>query len=124
MKIIRSPEAPPAIGPYSAAVAIPGLLFCSGQLPLTVVGAFVEADIEAQAEQVLDNLVAVLAAAGASLDDVVKTTVFVQVLDEFQRLNQVYERRFGNHKPARSTVQVARLPRDAKVEIEAIARLG
>jgi 2-iminobutanoate/2-iminopropanoate deaminase len=124
MKAVHNPAAPAAIGPYSPAIALPGLLFCSGQIALTAAGGFVDGDIEAQAEQVLDNLAAVLAAAGASIADVVKTTVFVTDLDEFARLNQVYERRFGRHKPARSTIQVARLPRDARVEIEAIARLA
>jgi len=84
----------------------------------------VAADIEAQTEQVFDNLSAVLAAAGASLAQVVKCTVFVKDLNDFGRLNAVYERRFGDHKPARSTVEVARLPRDVKVEIEVVARLG
>lgn len=124
MNIIHTADAPQAIGPYSQAVAIDKLLFSSGQIPLTAAGELVARDIEAQTEQVFDNLAAVLAAAGASLNDVVKTTVFVQDLNDFARLNQVYERRFGSHKPARSTVQVARLPRDAKVEIEVIARLG
>jgi 2-iminobutanoate/2-iminopropanoate deaminase len=124
MNIIQTAGAPQAIGPYSQAVVIDKWLFSSGQIPLTASGELVGGDIEAQTGQVFDNLVAVLAAAGASLNDVVKTTVFVQDLNDFARLNQVYERRFGSHKPARSTLQVARLPRDAKVEIEVIARLA
>ena len=98
-------------------------MFSSGQIPLTAAGELVAGDIEAQTEQVFSNLEAVLAAAGASLNDVVKTTVFVQDLSDFARLNAIYERRFGSHTPARSTVQVARLPRDVLVEIEVIARL-
>jgi 2-iminobutanoate/2-iminopropanoate deaminase len=124
MKFVQTTNAPQAIGPYSQAIAIDTMLFISGQLPLTVAGELVAGDIEVQAEQVIDNLAAVLAAAGRSLSDVVKTTVFVHDLNDFARLNAVYERRFGSHKPARSTVQVARLPRDAKVEIEAIASLA
>lgn len=124
MKFVQTPNAPQAIGPYSQAIAIDTMLFISGQLPLTTAGESVAGDVEVQAEQVIDNLAAVLAATGLSLSDVVKTTVFVQDLNDFARLNAVYERRFGGHKPARSTVQVARLPRDAKVEIEAIASLG
>ena len=91
--------------------------------PADAFGELVQGDIEAQTEQVFRNLKAVLSAAGASLADVVKTTVFVQDLNDFARLNAVYERSFGEHKPARSTVQVARLPRDVLVEIEIICRL-
>ena len=123
MQIIDTSAAPKAIGPYSQAVVVDGLFFTSGQIPLTPSGALVSGDIEAQTEQVLRNLAAVVAAAGASLDDVVKTTVFVTDLDDFARLNAIYERHFGAHKPARSTVQVARLPRDVLVEIEFVCRL-
>lgn len=123
MNIVHSPAAPRAIGPYSQAVALDGWLFSSGQIPLTPDGEPVTGGIEAQAEQVFDNLEAVLAAAGSGLGRVVKATVFVTDLADFARLNAVYERRFAGHKPARSTVQVARLPRDAAVEIEVIARL-
>jgi len=112
-----------AIGPYSQGIVVDNWLFSSGQIPLTPEGKLVAGDIEAQTEQVFRNLEAVLAAAGASFADVVKTTVFVQDLNDFARLNAVYERCFGAHKPARSTVQVARLPRDALVEIEVISRL-
>ncbi|HJV25917.1 MAG TPA: RidA family protein [Aromatoleum sp.] len=124
MQVIETSAAPRAIGPYVQAIAVDGWLYTSGQIPLTASGELIDLDIEAQAEQVFDNLSAVLAAAGASLNQVVKSTVFVQDLNDFARLNAVYERRFGSHKPARSTVQVARLPRDAKVEIEVVARLG
>ncbi|MCK6395280.1 RidA family protein [Zoogloea sp.] len=124
MQVITTSDAPPAIGPYAQAIAVDGWLFTSGQIPLTASGELLAGDIEAQTEQVFDNLSAVLAAAGASLGQVVKCTVFVKDLNDFARLNAVYERRFGDHKPARSTVEVARLPRDVQVEIEVIARLG
>jgi len=123
MNIIRTERAPQAIGPYSQATVVDRWLFTSGQIPLTPAGELVTGDIEAQTEQVFRNLEAVLAAAGASLADVVKTTVFVKNLNDFARLNAVYERHFGAHKPARSTVEVARLPREVLVEIEAICRL-
>lgn len=123
MKIIQTERAPKAIGPYSQAIVIDGWLFSSGQIPLTAQGELVSGGIEAQTEQVFANLEAVVAGAGASLQDVVKTTVFVKDLNDFAALNQVYERRFGAHKPARSTVEVARLPRDVLVEIEVVARL-
>lgn len=124
MHVIATSGAPQAIGPYAQAIVVDGWLFSSGQIPLTAAGELLATDIEAQTEQVFDNLSAVLEAAGASLAQVVKCTVFVKDLNDFARLNAVYERRFGTHKPARSTVEVARLPRDVKVEIEAIARLG
>lgn len=124
MHVISTSEAPAAIGPYAQAIVADGWLFTSGQIPLTAAGQLSGGDIESQTEQVFDNLVAVLAAAGASLAQVVKTTVFVQDLNDFARLNAVYERRFGSHKPARSTVQVARLPRDVLVEIEVVARIA
>ena len=123
MRVIETNAAPKAIGPYSQAIAVDGWLYSSGQIPLTPGGELVAGGIEEQTEQVFSNLKAVLAEAGASLGDVVKTTVFVQDLNDFARLNAVYERQFGAHKPARSTVQVARLPRDALVEIEVICRL-
>ncbi|MFU2488733.1 RidA family protein [Thauera sp. WH-1] len=124
MHVISTNEAPAAIGPYAQAIVADGWLFTSGQIPLTAAGQLSGSDIESQTEQVFDNLVAVLAAAGGSLTQVVKTTVFVQDLNDFARLNAVYERRFGSHKPARSTVQVARLPRDVLVEIEVVARIA
>lgn len=124
MRVISTNEAPAAIGPYVQAIVADGWLFTSGQIPLTAAGQLAGSEIESQTEQVFDNLAAVLAAAGASLTQVVKTTVFVQDLNDFARLNAVYERRFGSHKPARSTVQVARLPRDVLVEIEVVARIA
>jgi 2-iminobutanoate/2-iminopropanoate deaminase len=123
MNTVQTDDAPRAIGPYSQAVQVDGWLYASGQLPMTPVGDMVEGDIEAQTEQVFNNIEAILKAAGGSLSQVVKATVFVQDLNDFARLNAVYERRFAGHKPARSTVEVARLPRDARVEIEIIARL-
>lgn len=122
MHVISTPNAPAAIGPYAQAIVTDGWVFTSGQIPLTAEGMLAGTDIETQTEQVFDNLVAVLSAAGSSLDQVVKSTVFVQDLNDFARLNAVYARRFGSHTPARSTVQVARLPRDVLVEIEVVAR--
>ena len=122
MTIVQTDNAPRAIGPYSQAMMVDGWIYTSGQLPMTAAGDMVEGDIEAQTEQVFRNLQAVLAAAGASLAQVVKATVFVKDLNDFARLNAVYDRAFGGHKPARSTVEVARLPRDALVEIEVVAR--
>jgi 2-iminobutanoate/2-iminopropanoate deaminase len=124
MNIVQTDNAPKAIGPYSQAMMVDGWIYTSGQLPMTAASEMVEGDIEAQAEQVFRNLQAVLAAAGASLAQVVKATVFVKDLNDFARLNAVYDRAFGGHKPARSTVEVARLPRDALVEIEVVARRG
>jgi 2-iminobutanoate/2-iminopropanoate deaminase len=124
MTIVQTDNAPKAIGPYSQAMMADGWIYTSGQLPMTAAGDMVEGDIEAQTEQVFRNLQAVLAAAGASLAQVVKATVFVKDLNDFARLNAVYDRAFGGHKPARSTVEVARLPRDALVEIEVVARRG
>jgi 2-iminobutanoate/2-iminopropanoate deaminase len=123
MKTITTTEAPAAIGPYCQAIQIDGLLFASGQIPLTAEGQLVEGDVQVQARQVFSNIRAVLAAAGGTLNNVVKATVFVQDLNDFALLNEVYAEAFGDHKPARSTVQVARLPLDAKVEIEVIAKL-
>lgn len=123
MNTVQTDDAPKAIGPYSQAVQVDGWLYASGQLPMTPAGDMVEGDIEAQTEQAFNNIEAILNAAGGSLSQVVKATVFVQDLNDFARLNAVYERRFAGHKPARSTVEVARLPRDARVEIEIIARL-
>jgi 2-iminobutanoate/2-iminopropanoate deaminase len=124
MNTVQTDDAPRAIGPYSQAVQVDGWLYASGQLPMTPAGDMVEGDIEIQTEQAFNNIEAILKAAGGSLSQVVKATVFVQDLNDFARLNAVYERRFAGHKPARSTVEVARLPRDARVEIEIIARLA
>lgn len=122
LKTVNAAGAPAAIGPYVHAIQLGGLLFTSGQIPLSTDGTMAEG-IEAQTEQVFDNLAAVLAEAGASFADVAKATVFVTDLGDFARLNAIYEKRFGTHKPARSTVQVAALPRGASVEIELIVAL-
>ena len=123
--IIHTDSAPKAIGPYSQAVRAGELLFCSGQIPLDPATMnVVEGDIETQTRRVLQNLSAVLEAAGTSLGWVVKTTVFLQDMGEFARMNAVYGEFFIDNRPARSTVQVAALPRNAKIEIEAIALMG
>ncbi len=121
-QIVATKQAPQAIGPYSQAVIAGRMVFTSGQIPLVPdTGVFVEGGIDEQTEQVLRNLAAVLEEAGASLDDVVKTTVFLADMDDFAAMNEVYGRFFLKQPPARSTVQAARLPRDARVEIDAIA---
>ena len=122
--VIATDLAPKAIGPYSQAVVLNGLAFLSGQIPLDpATGQLVDGDVAAQTGRVLENLKAVLEAAGSSLDHVLKTTVFLSDMGDFPKLNEVYGRYFTANQPARSTVQVARLPRDVKVEIEVIAAL-
>ncbi|MBI4912648.1 MAG: RidA family protein [Acidobacteria bacterium] len=124
MKTIATPHAPAAIGPYSQGQVSGGLLFTAGQIPLIPgSGEMVTGSIEAQTEQVLRNLAAVLAEAGTGWDRVVKTTVFLTDLGDFAAFNGVYEKALGGARPARSTVQVAALPRGAKVEIELVAEL-
>lgn len=119
---IRTDRAPGAIGPYSQAIQHGDLVFCSGQIPLdAATGEIVGTDVATQTTQVLANLQAVLHAAGASLDRVVKTTVFLTTMDDFAAMNAAYTAGFGDHKPARSTVAVVGLPRGVRVEIEAIA---
>ena len=121
-EIISTTNAPGAIGPYSQAIKAGGMVFCSGQIPIDpATGEFVSDVVSEQTEQVLKNLSEVLKAAGASLDGVVKTTVFLADMNDFAEMNEVYGRFFSDNKPARATVQAARLPRDAKVEIECIA---
>ena len=119
--ILQTTQAPPAVGPYSQAVAAGPYLFISGQIPLDSAGNKVEGDIVVQTVQVLENLKAILAAAGLTLRDVVKTTVFLADLADFAEMNRVYGEYFGEKPPARSTVQVAGLPRGVAVEIEAVA---
>lgn len=121
MKAVATTKAPAAIGPYAQGVIVNNMFYSSGQIPLTASGELVGGDIVEQTNQVFENLKAVLAAAGSSLDQVVKTTVFIKDMNEFAALNEAYAAHFGEHKPARSTVEVARLPRDVKVEIEVIA---
>ena len=125
MEIVATDGAPKAIGPYCQAITHAGLVYCSGQIPLDpVTMKVVEGGIEAQTEQVLKNLTAVLKAAGSDPSKVLKTTVFLSNLEDFPKMNAVYERAFGGHAPARSTVQAARLPLDVMVEIECIAALS
>jgi 2-iminobutanoate/2-iminopropanoate deaminase len=120
--IIATDHAPRAIGPYSQAVQAGDLVFASGQIPIDpATGEFVAGGIAEQTEQVLRNLTAVFEAAGVEMNQVVKTTVFLADMDDFTAMNEVYGRFFGDAPPARATVQAARLPRDARVEIEAIA---
>jgi len=122
MHPIASPAAPPAVGPYAQALVAGGFVFCSGQLGLDpATGQFAAADTAGQARQALQNLAAVLDAAGSGLRMVVKTTVFLADLNDFAAMNAVYEQAFGSHKPARSTIEVRRLPKDARIEIECIA---
>jgi len=124
-KVVATEEAPKAIGPYSQAIVHNGLAWLSGQIPLDpATGKVVEGDIAIQTARVLDNLSAVLEACGASLENVVKTTVYIKDMGEFARMNEVYGRYFAANPPARSTVEAARLPRDVRVEIDAIAIVG
>lgn len=117
-----TPGAPPAVGPYSPAVRAGHLLFCSGQIPLdAATGQLVAGGVAEQTAQVLDNVTAVLAGSGLALGDVVKTTVFLATMDDFPAMNEVYAAYFGDHRPARSTIAVAGLPRNALVEIETTA---
>ena len=119
---VQTDQAPSAIGPYSQAMIANGLVFTAGQIPLDPsTMQLVEGDVAEQTERVMRNVAAVLQAAGADLSTVVKTTVFLRDMNDFAAMNEVYGRHFGDHKPARSTVQAARLPRDVAVEIEAIA---
>lgn len=120
---VATQNAPAAIGPYSQGIIANGLVFTAGQIPLDpatmeLVGG---EDVAAQTDRVMRNLAAILEEAGASLDTVVKTTVFLSDMNDFVAMNEVYGRHFGEHRPARSTVQAARLPKDVKVEIEALA---
>ncbi len=125
LKKVHTDGAPEAIGPYSQAIIVGNLVFTAGQTPLDpATMKLVEGDVAAQTARALDNIRAVLEAAGTSLDNVVKTTVFLKDMNDFPAMNEVYARYFGDHRPARSTVEVARLPMDARVEIEAIAALG
>ena len=121
MNFVQTDKAPSAIGPYSQAVIINGMVYTSGQIALTSEGEFLNLDIEVQTRQVLTNLSEVLKSAGSSLDKVVKTTIFLQNMSDFESVNKIYAEFFKEHKPARSTVAVQKLPKNALVEIEAIA---
>jgi 2-iminobutanoate/2-iminopropanoate deaminase len=121
MKKVQTEMAPAAIGPYSQGIVVNNMFYSSGQIPLTAGGTMVDGDVRGQTHQVFKNLQAVLKEAGASLETVVKATVFIKDMNDFAEINEVYGEYFGEHKPARSCVEVARLPKDALVEIEVIA---
>ena len=121
MNYVSTDQAPAAIGPYAQAVTVNGFVYTSGQLAVTAEGSFIDGTIEEQTEQTFKNLKAVLAEANSSLAQVVKATVFIKDMNDFAAMNEVYSKHFGDHTPARSCVEVARLPKDAKVEIEVIA---
>jgi len=123
LETVATTNAPAAIGPYSQAMKFGNLLFTSGQIPLGLDGQIVEGGIAEQTHQVFQNLQAVLAEAGATLSSVIKATVFIKDMNQFAALNEIYASYFGDHKPARSTVEVARLPKDVLVEIELIASI-
>ena len=121
MKFISTTEAPAAIGPYSQAVVANGLIYTSGQIPMNEKGVIVANDVVNQAHQVMKNLFYVLEAAGAHFNDVIKTTIFLTDMDDFEKVNTVYSHYFGHHKPARSTIAVKTLPKNVLIEIECIA---
>ena len=122
MKVIKTLEAPAAIGPYSQAIKANGFLFVSGQIPLTPNGELAGDDIKAQTKQVLKNLKAILKEADLSLKDTVKTTIFLKNMDDFSVVNEIYAQAFKEHKPARSTIEISKLPKDVLIEIELIAK--
>ncbi|NPA60619.1 MAG: RidA family protein [Epsilonproteobacteria bacterium] len=121
MKFVQTDKAPSAIGPYSQAVVANGMVYTSGQIALTPEGVMLENDVVLQTKQVLKNLQAVLEEAGSSMGNVVKTTIFIDSMDDFTIINEIYEEAFGKHKPARATVAVKTLPKNALVEIDAVA---
>jgi 2-iminobutanoate/2-iminopropanoate deaminase len=122
--VVSSPDAPPAIGPYSQGIKAGGFVFLSGQIPLVgPTGKIVTGMIKEQTEQVILNIQALLASEGLTLNDVVKATVFLASMNEFSAMNEIYAKYFTGTPPARSTVEVSRLPRDVRVEIEVIAKL-
>lgn len=121
METVKIDKVPAAIGPYSQAVKSGGFVFCSGQIALKPDGSLVEGGIEAQVEQIMENLRAVLEAAGSGLDKVVKATLYLTDINDFAVVNEVYGRYFTAHKPARATVEVSRLPKNVKVEIDCVA---
>jgi 2-iminobutanoate/2-iminopropanoate deaminase len=124
MEIIATDKAPQAIGPYSQAILIDGILYTSGQIALTPEGELIQEGVAEQTRQVLNNLSAVLEAAGGTLRDVIKTTIFLADMGDFATVNEVYAEFFGEHKPARSTVAVKTLPKEVLVEIDCIAKPG
>ena len=121
MKYVQTNNAPSAIGPYSQAVVANGMVFTSGQTALTPEGVMLEEDVVIQTKQVLKNLQAVLEEAGSSMGEVIKTTIFLDSMDDFVIVNEIYAEAFGDHKPARATVAVKTLPKNALVEIDAVA---
>lgn len=121
MKIVHTTKAPQAIGPYSQGMIVNNVFYSSGQIPLTAEGELVNGSVEEQTHQVFSNLKAVLAEAGSSLDKVIKATVFIKDMNDFPLINEVYGDYFSEHQPARSCVEVARLPKDVLIEIEVIA---
>lgn len=122
---VLSEKAPSPIGPYSQAIKVGNMVYCSGQIPLDPSsGKLVEGSVEAQTEQVMKNLAAVLEAAGTTLDSVIKTTIFLKSMDDFPKVNEVYGGFFKGVPPARSTIEVSRLPKDVAVEVEAIALIS
>jgi len=121
VKYVQTNKAPSAIGPYSQAVVANGMVFTSGQIALTPEGVMLENDVVIQTKQVLQNLQAVLEEAGSSMGDVIKTTIFLDSMDDFGVVNDIYAEAFGDHKPARATVAVKTLPKNALVEIDAVA---
>ncbi|MEC2076591.1 RidA family protein [Metabacillus fastidiosus] len=121
MEIVKTNDAPQAIGPYSQGIIVNNMFYSSGQIPLTPEGEMIQGGIEEQTHQVFSNLKAVLEEAGASFETVVKTTVFLNDINDFVAFNEVYAQYFSEHKPARSCVEVSRIPKDSLVEIEVIA---
>ena len=122
MKVIKTLEAPAAIGPYSQAIKANGFLFVSRQITLTPNGELAGDDIKTQTKQVLKNLKAILKEADLSLKDAVKTTIFLKNMDDFSVVNEIYAQAFKEHKPARSTIEISKLPKDVLIEIELIAK--
>lgn len=124
LKLIHTEDAPAAIGPYSQAIVVDGWVFCSGQIPIDPTnGELLQGSVADQTHLVLRNLRAVLEAAGSSMDQVVKTTVFLSDMDTFAEMNEVYAAHFGGHRPARAAVQAAALPKSCDVEVECVARV-
>lgn len=123
MKTINTNKAPEALGPYSHAMVVNNLVFTSGQIPLDTEGNIVSSDVKEQTKQVLENLSVVLEEAGSDLNSVVKATIFISDMNEFQQINEVYGSYFNEHQPTRSCVEVSRLPKDVKVEIELVGKV-
>ena len=123
MKTINTNKAPEALGPYSHAMVVNNLVFTSGQIPLDTEGNIVSSDVKEQTKQLLENLSVVLEEAGSDLNSVVKATIFISDMNEFQQINEVYGSYFNEHQPARSCVEVSRLPKDVKVEIELVGKV-